>query len=163
MRAIQVAERANRPGRWPGSGAGRDPGAPGFALLGYTGAMATPAEQRPPIEHDVHTDDLPPLPQRDSRIPAQRWIEAPGAIRRLGDDLDAEPGYLRRIGRYLLWRAGPATGADARYGAVAADDLDEVWTFRLHPDGTGEGLGPDGARHARFRTWKEALRDASGA
>ena len=52
--------------------------------------------------------------------------------------------------------------ADARYGAVAADDLDEVWTFRLFPDGTGEGLGPDGTTHERFRSWKEALRDASG-
>lgn len=124
--------------------------------------MPVPAEDRPPVEHDVHTDDLPALPQRDSRIPVARWPEAPDAIRELGDDLDAEPGYLRRIGRYLLWRAGPAVKADARYGAVAADDLTEVWTFRLLPDGTGSGLGPDGATHDRFRTWKEALRDASG-
>jgi len=49
--------------------------------------------------------------------------------------------------------------ADARYGAVAADDLSRVWTFRLFPDGTGEGLGPDGVVHPRFRGWKEALRD----
>lgn len=124
--------------------------------------MPVPAEDRPPVEHDVHTDDLPALPQRDSRIPVARWPEAPDAIRELGDDLGAEPGYLRRIGRYLLWRAGPAVKADARYGAVAADDLTEVWTFRLLPDGTGSGLGPDGATHDRFRTWKEALRDASG-
>ena len=128
---------------------------------GYTGEVATPAEQRPAVDHDVHTAELPPLPQRDSRIPVSRWVEAPDAVRHLGDDLGAEPGYLRRIGRYLLWRAGPATGADARYAAVAADDLDEMWTFRLFPDGTGEGTGPDGGRHARFRTWKEALRDAS--
>ena len=50
--------------------------------------------------------------------------------------------------------------ADARYMAIAADDLDERWTFRLSPDGTGEGVGPDGRVHTRFRTWKEALRDA---
>ena len=123
--------------------------------------MATPAEDRPDVDHDVHTDDLPPLPQRDSRIPVRRWPEAPGPIRDLGADIDAEPGYLRRIGRYLLWRAGPAVKADARYGAVAADDLSEVWTFRLFADGSGEGGGPDGQVHERFRTWKEALRDAS--
>ena len=27
---------------------------------------------------------------------------------------------------------------------------------------TSKGLGPDGATHDRFRSWKEALRDASG-
>jgi hypothetical protein len=44
--------------------------------------------------------------------------------------------------------------------AVAHDDLDDRWTFRLYPDGRGEGTGPDGVVHERFRTWKEALRDA---
>ena len=43
--------------------------------------------------------------------------------------------------------------------ALAADDLDRRFTFRLFPDGSGDGAGPDGTRHARFRTWKEALRD----
>jgi hypothetical protein len=121
--------------------------------------MATPAEQRPEIDHDVHTADLPALPQRDSRITAGRWIEVPASIRTLGDDIGVDVGYLRRIGNYLLWRAGPAVRADARYGAVDAGDLERVWTFRLFPDGTGEGLGPDEALHTRFRSWKEALRD----
>ena len=44
--------------------------------------------------------------------------------------------------------------------ALAADDLDTTWTFRVFPDGSGEGDGPDGTVHHRFRTWKEALRDA---
>jgi hypothetical protein len=126
--------------------------------------MATPAEQRKLISHDVHTDELPPLPQRDSRIEVERWIEAPETVRLLGHDLGdggASVGYVRRIHRYLLWRAGPAVGADARYAAVAADDLDRIWTFRLHPDGVGEGEGPDGHVHTRFRSWKEALRDDS--
>lgn len=125
--------------------------------------MTLPFEQRPAVTHDVHTDDLPATPQRDSRIPVSRWVEAPDAIFRLGDDLadgPAEAGYLRRIGPWLLWRAGPATDADARYGAVHAGDSSRVFTFRLRPDGTGAGLGPDGVEHERFRAWKEALRDA---
>lgn len=123
--------------------------------------MSTPAEERPLVEHDVHTEELPPLPQRDSRIVASHWIEAPSVIRALGDDLPGSPeaGYVRRIGSWLLWRSGPATGADARYAAVDADDLGVIHTYRLLADGTGHGDGPDGARHERFRAWKESLRD----
>ncbi|HEX9991509.1 MAG TPA: hypothetical protein VGB14_01140 [Acidimicrobiales bacterium] len=121
----------------------------------------TTHEERPIDPTPLHTDDLPALPQRDRRIPASAWVEAPAALVHLGDDLGtAEPTYLRRIGRWLLWRSGPPTHGDARYLAVAADDLDRHWTFRLFPDGTGEGDAPDGATHTRFRTWKEALRDA---
>jgi len=32
-------------------------------------------------------------------------------------------------------------------------------TLRLFPDGSGDGIGPSGARHTRFRAWKEDLRD----
>ena len=124
--------------------------------------MPLPAEDRPAVDHDVHTATSRPSPSATRGSRSRARPEAPPSIRGLGSDIDAEPGYLRRIGRYLLWRAGPAVKADARYGAVASDDLDEVWTFRLLPDGTGEGLGPDGETHVRFRTWKEALRDASG-
>ena len=124
--------------------------------------MATPAEDRPPIERDVHTEELPPLPQRDSLIPATRWVEAPAALRALGTDLGIElVAYKRRIGRFLLWRAGPAVKAHARYMALAADDLAERYTFELTPDGSGHGVGADGREHVRFRTWKESLRDAS--
>jgi hypothetical protein len=123
--------------------------------------VPTPAEDRPPTERDWHTDELPATPQRDFLIPAPRWVEAPDAVRHLGDDLGIElVAYKRRIGRWLLWRAGPARGADARYAAVDADDLARVMTFRLHPDGRGEGVGPDGSHHTRFRSWKESLRDA---
>jgi hypothetical protein len=123
--------------------------------------MPIPAEERPPITHDVHTADLPALPQRDSLVPVERWIEAPDALRTLGVDFGvALVAYKRRIGVFLLWRAGPATGADARYMALRADDLDEQYTFRLYPDGSGDGVGPDGVSHNRFRAWKESLRDA---
>ncbi|HYV60288.1 MAG TPA: hypothetical protein VFA62_09505 [Acidimicrobiia bacterium] len=123
--------------------------------------MATSPEDRPPVVVDYHTDDLPPLPQRDYLIPADRWVEAPGELRELGADFGVTlVAYKRRLGRFLLWRAGPPSRADARYMALAADDLDERYTFRLRPDGTGEGVGADGRTHARFRTWKEALLNA---
>ncbi|HEY6318492.1 MAG TPA: hypothetical protein VI462_11465 [Acidimicrobiia bacterium] len=122
--------------------------------------MPVPAEQRPATERDWHTEELPATPQRDFLIPAERWVEAPADLASLGSDFGVPlVAYKRRIGRFLLWRAGPAVGADARYAAIAAD-TGEPYQFRLRPDGTGEGVGPDGRTHARFRAWKEALRDA---
>jgi hypothetical protein len=124
--------------------------------------MATSPEDRPPVATDHHTGDLPPLPQRDYLIPSERWVEAPSELRALGADFGVTlVAYKRRIGRYLLWRAGPASRADARYMALAADDLEERYTFRLWPDGRGEGISADGRVHDRFRTWKEALLEAS--
>jgi hypothetical protein len=116
------------------------------------------AEDRPPTERDWHTDELPATPQRDFLIPSTRWVEAPESLHALGDDIGVTlVAYKRRIGRYLLWRAGPARGADARYGALAADDTSAHYEFRLFPDGKGDGAGPDGVRQTRFRAWKEAL------
>ena len=122
-----------------------------------------PADERPLDDTPVHTEDLPPTPIRDRNIPATAWVEAPAELVSLGTDID-QPlvTYKRRLGPWLLWRAGPATGGDARYLAIAADDLADRWTFRLFPDGTGDGLGPSGNRHVRFRSWKEDLRDAGG-
>jgi hypothetical protein len=114
------------------------------------------------VQEDVHTEDLPATPQRDFLIPATRWPEAPPELRALGADFGVDlVAYKRRIGRYLLWRAGPAVRADACYMALAADDLDERYTYRLFPDGEGRGVGADGLTHTRFLTWKESLRDAS--
>lgn len=117
--------------------------------------------QRPVDPTPIHTIDLPATPQRDRRIPATAWVEAPDSLLRLGDDLGGGlvVSYLRRIGPWLLWRAGPPTGADARYWACPAADLEHQETFRLFPDGSGEGMGPSGETHTRFRTWKEDLRD----
>ena len=116
-------------------------------------------DERPVDETPVHTDDLPPTPVRDRNIPATAWVEAPASVLTLGDDLPGTPvaEYKRRIGPWLLWRAGPATKADARYLAIDADDLDRQFEFRLYPDGTGEGVGPSGERHERFRAWKQDL------
>jgi hypothetical protein len=104
----------------------------------------------------VHTADLPPTPIRDRNIPATAWVEAPAELLALRPVAT----YKRRIGRWLLWRAGPASKADACYFAVDASDLSDQQTFRLFPDGSGEGTGPSGQPHQRFRTWKEDLRDS---
>jgi len=58
---------------------------------------------------------------------------------------------------WLLWRSGPATGDHATYVAIDAADLTHHHAFHLLPDGTGDGYGPSGRQHARFRTWKEDL------
>lgn len=119
---------------------------------------AIPADDRPVDPTPVDTADLPPTPLRDRNIPAEAWRQAPTTLLELGADL-GNPliAYKRRIGPWLLWRAGPARRADARYMALHSDDLNQQFTFRLYPDGTGDGLGPSGATHERFRTWKEDL------
>ncbi len=109
---------------------------------------------------EVTTADLPPTPVRDGKILATQWREAPPSLLSLGADLGHdEVEYKRRIGPWLLWRAGPPSKGDSRYMALRADRLDEQYTFTLAPDGSGEGVGPGGVRYERFRTWKEALRD----
>ncbi|MCU1503408.1 MAG: hypothetical protein JWM12_2762 [Ilumatobacteraceae bacterium] len=129
---------------------GEGPGGAGGALR---------YDRRPADHTPVHTADLPPTPTRDRNIVASAWAEAPTPLLTLGDDLPDRPvaEYKRRIGRWLLWRAGPAAGGDARYWAGASDDLAEQHTFRLFPDGNGDGFGPSGATHTRFRSWKEDL------
>lgn len=116
-------------------------------------------DERPADHTPISTGELPATPTRDRNIPASAWREAPDQLRRLGADLPGQPEatYKRRIGDWLLWRAGPASGGDARYWAAQADDLSRQHTFRLFPDGSGEGAGPSGTTHVRFRAWKEDL------
>lgn len=118
-------------------------------------------DQRPSDHTPLHTHELPATPTRDRNIVASAWLEAPLELLVLGDDLAGTPAaeYKRRIGRWLLWRAGPAVG-DARYLAVAADDVRQQHTFRLQSEVgevNGEGAGPSGTVHHRFRAWKEDL------
>ena len=115
-----------------------------------------------PLDHTpVHTAQLPDTPVRDRNIPATAWVEAPEELRHLGDNLTGTPvaEYKRRIGPWLLWRSGPATGSDALYWAGLASDPAVSYTLRLYPDGRAEGAGPGGTVHSRFRSWKEDLRD----
>jgi len=123
-------------------------------------------DERPADHTPVNTPDLPDTPTRDRNILASAWVQAPAELLHLGDDLPGTPAaeYKRRIGRWLLWRAGPAVG-DARYLAIATDDLSVQHSYRLCPVATGangeaangEGAGPSGAVHHRFRAWKEDL------
>ena len=138
-----------------------------------TEVEAIPGTDRPVDPSPVHTDDLPPTPQRTRTIPATAWAEAPAELLALGARFGGPGGegpgagaiagdtasFLRRIGPWLLWRAGPARGGDACYWTARADRLDEAFTFLLFPDGSGDGRGPSGERHTRFRAWKEDLRD----
>jgi hypothetical protein len=126
---------------------------------------ALPADERPFVTEPFHTADLPLTPTRDRNLPAHLWVECPTHLASLGEDFGATlVAYKRQIGAcWLLWRAGPAVHADARYGAVDRNNVDDItrfFTYRLFPDGSGFGVGPDGVRHERFRTWKESLRDS---
>ncbi len=118
----------------------------------------TKADDRPVDPTPVHTADLPPTPTRDRNIPAEAWIEAPDALLSLGDDIGAPLiAYKRRLGPWLLWRAGPAKGDHARYMAIHCEDLSRRCIFRLDPEGSGQGRGPSGDEHDRFRDWKKDL------
>ena len=117
-----------------------------------------PADERPFDDTPIHTEDLPPTPTRDRNISVEAWLEAPDVVKTAGLDIGGvRVAYKRRLGPWLLWRAGPARRADARYVAVHRNDLDRSHTFRLYPDGSGEGTGPSGAVHSRFRAWKQDL------
>ena len=122
-------------------------------------------DERPQDDTPVHTTDLPPTPVRDRNIPATAWVEAPVELRTLGNDLPGRPvaEYKRRIGGWLLWRAGPASDGDARYFACRADDTGIQCTLRLFADGSASGTGPTGTHHVRFRSWKEDLLARGGS
>ena len=89
-------------------------------------------------------------------------MEAPEALLAAAEGIPSADGrpvriaYKRRLGRWLLWRAGPTRG-DAHYVAVHTDALDRHLSFRLYADGTGSNTGADGAVHQRFRDWKRSL------
>lgn len=120
---------------------------------------AVAADDRPFDHTPIDTADLPPTPTRDRNISATAWRQAPSALLELGADLGidaAATAYKRRIGPWLLWRAGPTRGP-ARYAAIADHDLATMHTFTLNGDGTAHGQGPSGIVHDRFRAWKEDL------
>ena len=118
-----------------------------------TGAL--PPSERPFTAERFSTAELPDTPTRSFRIPAAGWLDAPEQLLRLGAEIDEDVEYKRRIGPFLLWRAGPPIGR-AIYLAIDAGDLERRYRFDLHGR-QGSGWGPDGVEHVRFRAWKESL------
>jgi hypothetical protein len=119
----------------------------------------TTADDRPFDFTPIGTTDLPATPTRDRNIAASAWNQAPDALLALGAPLGISAdatAYKRRIGDWLLWRAGPARGP-ARYLAINSADLVKQFDFTLEADGGHHGIGPSGLEHTRFRTWKEDL------
>ncbi len=126
--------------------------------------MSIPADDRPFDLSPVTTDDLPATPVRDRNIAAVAWDQAPAELLRLGDDLGIGAdriAYKRRIGDWLLWRAGPTRGP-ARWMALHSQDLSRRFTFFIDGNKNDSGIGPSGQSHARFRSWKEDLLAESG-
>lgn len=125
---------------------------------------SVPADDRPFDLSPVTTADLPPTPVRDRNIAASAWDDAPAALLVLGEDLGISAdrvAYKRRIGEWILWRAGPTRGP-ARWMALHQDDLTKQFTFFIDGNKNDTGIGPSGATHARFRLWKEDLVAESG-
>ena len=121
--------------------------------------MIAPRSQRPIDLTPLQTHELPFTPPANRVIPAEAWIEAPEALLTLGDDIgEASVIYLRQIGPFLVWRAGAGTSkAPTRWLALDIGDLDRCFSFEQDAEGVGFGIGPSGAEHERFRTWKEDL------
>jgi hypothetical protein len=121
--------------------------------------MPTPRSSRPLDLTPVETHQLPLTPPADRNIPAEAWVDAPPELLALGEPIgDPTVLYLRQIGPFLLWRAGPGTSrAPTAWMALDAGDLARRFTFVQGPEGTGVGAGPSGRDHDRFRSWKEDL------
>lgn len=93
-------------------------------------------------------------------VPATAWFEAPDSLRVLGVDLPGTPEarYVRRSGSWVIWRAGPARGHDARYWAAHRNDVTRWCTFRVFADASGFGTNPEGVTVTRLRRWRRDLR-----
>ena len=113
----------------------------------------------------VHTADLPatpdPRPQHPGDGVGRGARRAAGARRRPARHRPIAE-YKRRIGPWLLWRAGPATRRRCPLlGRPGRRPRRQVHVPAVPRRATGQGVGPSGATHTRFRAWKEDLRDST--
>ena len=121
-----------------------------------------PAEARTPTDRDWHTDELPA--HAAARLPHPGRTLGRGAGRRCASSAPTSAidlvAYKRRIGRYLLWRAGPGACAPMRATWRSPPTTSPSVDVPAHARRHRCRRGPTADVHARFRTWKEALRDA---
>ena len=119
------------------------------------------AEDRPAISHDVHTAELPPLPQRDYLIPATRWVEAPDELRALGADFGvhgARAHHRRVVGMALqpFGRGGHVVIGGQGEGVHGTKHA----TARARPAYTETA---DCMRNSRARTWPVRRQERAAA
>ena len=111
-----------------------------------------PADERPVDPTPVHTADLPahahPRPQHPGRRPGSRRPPSCCTSATTSGD-SAVIAYKRRIGPMaaLAGRAGQP-GRRPLPGRRRPTTSAAQHTFRLYPDGHGEGVGPSGPTHA---------------
>ena len=105
-----------------------------------------PADERP-IDHDAGPHRRPPA---DAHPGPQHPGHGLGRGARRSCSTSATTSaspvatYKRRIGRWLLWRAGPATRRRRPLPGRSTPTTSTASSrFRLFPDGTGEGDGPE--------------------
>ena len=117
-------------------------------------------DERPADRTPVHTVDLPATPTRDRNIVASAWIEAPPAL----IASRCRPAGTAGGGLQAAHRTVAAVACRTRrrrrrplLGGADETDLSQQHTFRLFPDGNGDGVAVSGVRHTRFRAWKEDL------
>ena len=114
-----------------------------------------PFDFTPVADERPATDTHPRSQHRRHRLDSSSSSELLGLGEPLGISAEAT-AYKRRIGYWLLWRAGPARGP-ALYLAIDSRDLNRSHLFELTASGEHTGTGPSGAVHTRFRAWKEDL------
>ena len=120
----------------------------------------SPRSQRPLDLTPIETHELPFTPPADRNIPAEAWTDAPPELLALGEEIgETQVLYLRQLGPFLIWRAGPGHHpVDHPLDGARRRRPRRRFTFRQDDGGSGHGEGPSGRAHDRFRTWKEDLR-----
>ena len=124
--------------------------------------MALKYDERPADDTPIHTADLPADAGARPQHPGDGVDR--GARRRSSTSATTCPAARwpttsAGSGRGCCGGPGPPPApmpATSRCGPTTST---VHHTFRLFPDGDGDGTGPSGERHTRFRTWKEDLRD----
>ena len=125
----------------------RAPAPPGVDRPG----LVSPVAGRPPLRPAPGGPHADPHRRpagdadRDRNIVASAWIEAPAELLALGADLPGRrrPSTSGASGRGCCGAPGRPPAATPATGRRDADDLAVQHTFRLFPDGNGDGVGAE--------------------